>query len=103
VTIAAGDETVTRIVTWAWLDSNVTAVVAAAVTSEVVVDDETSVVKKVEVGSVFPVTVKVIVKFPFVATLLVGVMVDGGTIELKVDVATIVIVLLKVEAALVVV
>jgi hypothetical protein len=50
-----------------------------------------------------PVTVEAIVKFPFVATLVLGVMVDGGTIEVKIDVATIVIVLLKVEAALVVV
>jgi hypothetical protein len=38
-----------------------------------------------------------------VATLSLGVMVDGGIIELNIDVTTIVVVLLKVEAALVVV
>lgn len=102
VTTAAGAETVSRNSIATWLDSNVTPVVAAAVTSTVAVDNKTSVVTKVEAGSVFPVPVKVLVKFPIVATLSVGVMVDGGIIELSFDVKTIVVVLIKVEAALVV-
>lgn len=59
--------------------------------------------REVEAGNVFPVAVKVLVRFPLVATLKVGVMVDGGITELNIDVMTIVVVLLKVEAALVVV
>jgi hypothetical protein len=103
VTTAAAAGDVTRNGTWTWLDSKVTAVVAAAVTSVVAGDDRTSVVTEVEAGSIVPMSVKVLVKFPFLVTLSVGVMVDGGIIELNVDVTTIVVVLLKVEAALVVV
>jgi hypothetical protein len=85
------------------LDSNVTPVVPGAVTSAAAVDVRTSVITKVEAGSVVPAEVKIIVTFPVMATLSVGVIVDGGIIELYIDVTTIVVVLVKVEAALVVV
>jgi hypothetical protein len=103
VTTAAWGENVTRNGTWTGVDSNVTPVVARAVSSAVAVDDRTSVITEVEAGNVFPVLVIVLVRFPIVTTLLVGVMVNGGITELYIDVMTIVVVLLKVEAALVVV
>ena len=103
VTVTAGSRVVTGNGTGTSLDSNVTPVVAGAVASALAVDDRTSVVMKVEAGNVFPEGVTVIVTFPVVARLSVGVMVDGGIIELNVDVTTIVVMLIKVEAALVVV